>query len=182
MAGRSARSRRPTSSSTSSARRSSARTFENRASGLTDPLTALTPIQTFSRAVSSVKMLVNWKVREMPSLAICSGVRPVMSCPSNRMLPSEAGSAPGDHVEERRLAGAVRSDDGAHRTARHVEIDVRQRRQPAEPARQAAGLEDHGATFPALRFTSAASDCMAPASPLGRKMTEAMMMAPTSIG
>jgi hypothetical protein len=42
--------------------------------------------------------------------------------------PQHAGQA----IEKRALAGAVRSDDGAHLVARNLEIDGRQRRQSAE--------------------------------------------------
>ena len=52
--------------------------------------------------------------------------------------PQHAGQA----IEERALAGAVRTDDGVHLAARDFEIDVGQRGQAAESDGQHFGLED----------------------------------------
>ena len=93
----------------------------------------------------------------------------------------------GDDVEERCLAGAVGADDGSHGSARHGEVDIRERRETSEPTREPLRLEDHDAALSALRFAIARldialNDSIAPARPFGRKMTDAMMIAPTSIG
>jgi hypothetical protein len=43
-------------------------------------------------------------------MRLCTGRR-VMSWPSNMMVPAFGGSNAGQHVEERRLPGAVRADE-----------------------------------------------------------------------
>src|SRR3954470_14869435 len=62
----------------------------------------------------------------------------------------------GDHVEERRLAGPVRSDDGRHTLGRHVEGDVVVGDQSAESTGEVIDLEPcHGCTAFATTGTGA---------------------------
>ena len=62
-------------------------------------------------------------------------------------------SEPGDDVEQRRLAGAVRADHRHHTAGRHREVDLVQRHQAAEPHRDSAHLERDAAlgVLPAQR-------------------------------
>ena len=69
---------------------------------------------------------------------IRSGRLAVMSLPSNDHLARARLVQPGEHVEERRLAGAVGADDRDDRALRHAEGDVVDGGQAAEDLRQAA--------------------------------------------
>jgi hypothetical protein len=65
---------------------------------------------------------------------------------------------PGDGVDERRLAGAVRPDQAEQLTRLHAQVDVDERADAAEADRQIARLEDgrHGAStepWPAVGVT-----------------------------
>jgi len=67
---------------------------------------------------------------------------------------------PGHEVEQRRLAGTVGADDADELALRDVEIDIVDGRQTAEPAREAANLEQwHGCRH------------IVPIRPCGRKRT-----------
>ena len=50
----------------------------------------------------------------------------------------------GDDVEGRRLAGAVRADDGPDRTLLDLQLEAVHRHQTTEPARQPRGLQQRG--------------------------------------
>ena len=62
-----------------------------------------------------------------------------------------------DHVEHRRLAGAVGADDGADLALHDVEADVGERAHAAEAERDAADLEQH--LVEAARLTGAGDPC-----------------------
>ena len=81
----------------------------------------------------------------MPSFVIRSGRRSVMSLPSKLIVPDRRAVEPGQHVEERRLAGAVRPDDRDDRVLGDVERDVADRREAAEVLGDVVGDEDRGA-------------------------------------
>ena len=106
---------------------------------------ACAPTRTFSRTVIVLKSSRFWKVRAIPrridpvrrrreqALALeaeLAGVRPVQAR---------------DHVERRRLAGAVRADQPDDLALADVERDVVERDDPAEAAGDVANLEQrHG--------------------------------------
>ena len=69
----------------------------------------------FSNTVSFGKMLVRWNERAMPMPQILCGATPVMSRPSRHDLAAVGLQVAGDQIEERRLARAVRADDGGDR-------------------------------------------------------------------
>jgi hypothetical protein len=86
---------------------------------------ALAPSIMLSITVIRLSALVSWKVRTMPDLATCeaevwSSVAPskLQCAPGGRGRPVEAG----DQVEERRLAGAVRPDQGGDDAALDLEV------------------------------------------------------------
>ena len=86
----------------------------------------------------------------MPFCEMRSGERPVMFSPLNRMRPAGRAQHAGQAIEERALAGAVRSDDGADLAALDLEIDVVERGQAAEADGQALGAQDSDrGSFPA---------------------------------
>ena len=87
--------------------------------------------------LSSTDMPLNnamfWNVRAMPSLAARIGVMPSDARRGKSMLPFLRQVDAIDDIEHRALAGAIRSDDGAHLVLEHVEGDVGQRLNAAEP-------------------------------------------------
>ena len=86
------------------------------------------PTITFSTAVIAPNRRMFWNVRATPSAVITSGrargdvAAAEVDPPLGRLV------QPGQHVEEGRLAGAVRPDDRDDRVLRDVERDVRRRR------------------------------------------------------
>ena len=73
-----------------------------------------------------------WKVRATPSAAMSLGFLWVMSWPSSSDAAGVGLVEARDHVEQRRLAGAVGADDGQDAAARHVERYVLAGRDAAE--------------------------------------------------
>ena len=71
---------------------------------------------TFSRAVRLPNASSRWNVRAMPSRARRCGRLPVTSAPSSRTRPRLGCCKPGDDVEQRGLARAVRPDEPGHAT------------------------------------------------------------------
>ena len=102
-----------------------------------------------TRTLSSTDMAPNsrmfWKVRPMPIAVTSCGFfeRTLpLACGRERLvvecdLPGRRNVVPGDHVEERRLAGAVRPDERHDGAARDIEVDVVDSGQPAELLRHA---------------------------------------------
>ena len=81
-------------------------------------------VATFSSTVMCVNSLRSWNVRPMPSRAIFQCGRPRMDLPSQSTSPRSGARLPGDQVEQRGLAGAVRADqrgdDAGAQRQRHV--------------------------------------------------------------
>ena len=70
------------------------------------------PMTTLSSTVSAGNGRTIWKVRPMPRRQIASGASPSIRSPANAIAPVVGREHAGDHVEQRGLAGAVRTDDG----------------------------------------------------------------------
>ena len=68
----------------------------------------------------------------------CGGVPPISS-PSNSDAAALGAWKPGQHIDERGLAGAVGSDQARHLFARHVEAHIRKRVQALEGDRHLLG-------------------------------------------
>ena len=62
----------------------------------------------------------------MPPAAFWCGGRWVMSWPSRKMAPFDASWMPADGAQQRRLAGAVRAEEGDELALLDVEVDVEQ--------------------------------------------------------
>ena len=106
-----------------------------------------------------------WKVRAMPSCVIVCGLRPVMSVPWNDDLAAGRLVQPGDHVEERRLARAVRPDQADDRALLDREVDPVDRHQAAEALGQAAYVEQVGHASVAQARTPPSGRSMSASSP-----------------
>ena len=74
-----------------------------------------------------------WKVRPMPRRQMPSGGRPLDALAGERDGAAIGRKHPGDHVEQRGLAGAVRADHGEDAALRHLEADAVHGHKPAEP-------------------------------------------------
>ena len=90
------------------------------------------PTSTFSSAVMFWKRRMFWNVRPMPRCGdrvrrLAGDVVAVEDDPAGGRLVDA-----GEHVEERRLAGAVRADQADDRAARDREVDVVDGDEPAE--------------------------------------------------
>ena len=81
---------------------------------------------------------------------VCGG-EPAMSLPSKTIAARRRLVDPGDHVEERRLAGAVRADQADDRALGDREVDVVDRDQAAELLAERVDLEQVGAHWPRPR-------------------------------
>ena len=103
---------------------------------------ACMPTSTFSSAVMFWKRRMFWNVRPMPRAVIACGGLPVTSSPRNVIVPGGRLVDAGEHVEERRLAGAVRADQRDDLAARHGEVDVVDGDEAAELLADAARDED----------------------------------------
>ena len=77
-------------------------------------------------------MFVTWKLRARPRRLIRYGGDPAISSPSRRIDPLVGAQAAADQVEQRRLAGAVRTDDRMALAAPDVERDAADDRRRAE--------------------------------------------------
>ena len=67
-----------------------------------------------------------------------------MSLPSSSTVPVAVGWKPGEHVEERRLAGAVGAEEAEDLAGRDLEADVRQGGDAAEVHRDVADHQPVG--------------------------------------
>ena len=98
------------------------------------PEGASAPIETLSNTVMLGRMRRFWKVRPMPSWAMRCGRMPT----SERALEADLALArrdePGDQVEQRGLAGAVRPDQADQLMRVDVAGDGIDRDQPLEAA------------------------------------------------
>ena len=100
------------------------------------------PTSTFSSAVIVVEqadVLERAADAELRDLVRRAGPR--ASCPSKTISPRRRRVDAGEHVEEGRLAGAVRADQADDRASRHREVDVVAGDQAAELLAQRARLE-----------------------------------------
>ena len=79
---------------------------------------------TLSSTVSAGNGRTIWKVRAMPRRQTASADNPSIGFPAKVIAPPSGASVPGDHVEQRGLAGAVGADDGEDRARRHGEADI----------------------------------------------------------
>ncbi len=87
----------------------------------------------------------SWNVRPIPRRQTASAESPLMRAPENTIDPVSGVKHAGDHVEERRLAGAVRPDHAADLARRHVEVDPVDGGQAAKMLADALdGEERHG--------------------------------------
>ena len=98
----------------------------------------------FSNTVSEGNICATWNEREMPSRVISRDGLPVISLPSNQMLPLLRRQMTGDHVDEGGLAGAVGADHADGLLRRHADGDVARRHQRAKSFFQIADGEDVG--------------------------------------
>ena len=83
------------------------------------------------------KVCATWKVRPTPRRKRSRGAGAVMSCPSSSDRAAVGPELAADHVEDRRLAGAVRADEGQHLAALDREGHVARRHHAAERFAQA---------------------------------------------
>src|SRR4029077_6024870 len=81
----------------------------------------------------------------------------------------------GDDVEQRRLAGAVRTDDGEYEAGRDRQAHIIDRMHPAEGDRQVFGREDGHARLAASALVSVGT------MPARRKIMTAMTMRPSTM-
>ena len=110
----------------------------------------LMPTRTLSRADIVPNSRMFWNVRPMPSAVTSWGLQglELLAPHGHDRLAVESISpvgrrvGAGDHVEEGRLAGAVRADERDDRAARDVEVDVVDRQQATEPLGHAAGPDE----------------------------------------
>ena len=135
--GWSAKVARPTRSISSSARRSSS------AVGLPRPSrSARTPGRRFawaatrrcSRPCSPPRARAAWNVRPIPHRARACTPRRVTSSPRTRTTPRSGPMTTQEHVEQRRLAGAIGPDE----PDRLALVDLQRTRRRAQPARRSA--------------------------------------------
>ena len=105
-----------------------------------------TATRRFSRALSVLKSCGIWKERDTPSCVTRRGWSAVSSWPSQRMRARGRLEVAGDHVDERRLAGAVRADQPHDRLRLDRDVDVGGGDDRAEAAVDVARDEDrvHG--------------------------------------
>ena len=81
------------------------------------------PIITFSSADIVGNRRMFWNVRAMPIAVIRSGRAREISRPSKLIDPAARPVEPGEHVEERRLAGAVGPDHRGDRPSCELEVE-----------------------------------------------------------
>ena len=94
---------------------------------------------TFSRTLSSPNSRPCWKVRASPARPRRYGGQRVMSVPPSVIVPARRQVEAGEQVDERRLAGAVGPDQAHDLSGRELEVDVRERLDALERARDAEG-------------------------------------------
>ena len=82
-----------------------------------------------------------WNVRTSPTALIRSGRSRVISWPSKMMRPRVGRHQPGDAVEQRGLARAVRADQAGDASRLDREVDAVQRLHAIEAARDLMTIE-----------------------------------------
>ena len=82
-----------------------------------------------------------WNVRASPRRARFDGDAPVTFWPARNTSPPCGSEQPGQHAEQRGLAGAVRADEPDDRRRRHRQAHVVEGDQPAEAHGHVAGLD-----------------------------------------
>ena len=97
--------------------------------------TVCAPTRTFSSTVIVGKSSTFWNVRAIPSLTTRLGGVCSSDLPSKTTSPESSAVEPRDHVERRRLAGAVRPDQAEDRALLHLERDIVERDDAAEAQR-----------------------------------------------
>ena len=117
-----------------------------------------------------------WNVRPMPAAHTWSGRRPSIRRPAKRISPTSGAKTPGDHVEDGRLAGAVRPDQPDDGAFGDVERHAGDRAQAAEGLGDVADLEErHG---PQSRFARPSFRASVGQMPCGRNITTARSTTP----
>jgi hypothetical protein len=117
------------------------------------PGLSFAPISMLSSTVMRDSAFVSWNVRTMPARATLDAAVLPSVRPSNDHLAASADAPEellrrrrlveaGDQVEERRLAGAVRTDQRGDRAALHLEVADVDGRHPAEAALDVVDHED----------------------------------------
>ena len=86
-------------------------------------------------------MFVTWKLRASPRRLTRYGGAPAISSPLRRIEPLRWTKPAADQIEQRRLAGAVRADDGEALASTDVERDAADDRRRAEALLDAAQLQ-----------------------------------------
>ena len=84
---------------------------------------AWAPTSTFSSTVMRRQICRFWNVRAMPRRLRAWAGSSSTSVPLKRTAPDVGVCTPDDHVDERRLARAVGTDEGVHGAAPHVEVE-----------------------------------------------------------
>ena len=120
-------------------RRGADRSCRAEAMGARRELTACTASRTFSSTVRAAKMLVRWNERPTPSRVMRQAGSPATSRPSSSSGRRVGLISPGQHVDERGLAGAVRADDGMQLALMQRDGDVAHGDQAAEGAGKPCG-------------------------------------------
>ena len=89
-------------------------------------------ISTFSKTVRSPKISGVWNTRRIPIWLISCGLRPSTDWPVEGDRAGVGDQLADQHVQQGRLAGAVRADDRVDRVLGDRQVDVVQRLQAAE--------------------------------------------------
>ena len=97
---------------------------------------------TFSKTVMSVNGRGTWCVRPMPIRQRSAALVAVTSAPRNRTDAGGRRLGADEHVEQRRLAGAVGSDDPDGAPRLHRELDRVEDEEPTVPLLDGAACED----------------------------------------
>ena len=121
------------------------------------PWALSTPMRMFSRTVSSGKISVIWKVRAIPMATRSVTAILVTGGAVEHDLAGGGREEAGDHVEERRLAGAVGADDGAKFPRRHLHRHVADGDQAAELLRDVANIQHDHFAVPSLQHAKDAA-------------------------
>ena len=104
-----------------------------------------------SRTLRSSNSSSDWNVRDSPRWARRSADSSLSSMPSKLDRPARHGGEAGDGVDERRLAGAVRSDQPDELAGLDVEVDAVVGGQAAVADGQLAGLQERQSDRPPRR-------------------------------
>ena len=98
------------------------------------------PTIAFSSTVSVVSVCDIWKVRPKPDYRALLRRKSADVSPLKKHAPRRRSELPGEEIEQRRLAGAVRADDADELALRDVEGHVVDREQPAEALGDTASI------------------------------------------